>query len=543
MSTEALQENLSGSPVAWRERVVAWADRFEGWLAGCSDYLNPILVKETRQALKSRQFVLWFLLLLAACWIVTIGGVALIGPSIYYAASGGVFYYAYFVVLAFPLAVVVPFSTYRSLAAEQEENTRDLLMASALSPRQIINGKLGSAVLQMLVYFSALSPCLAFTYLLRGVDLVTVVLLPVYAFLTSLMLSMLGLVAASITRRKYGQVVVSIGLISILLGSFSWGLAAAAVLVHEGFRYFRDADFWLVNMLAMTFYLTTFLLLYFIAAGLNTFTAANRSTPIRMVLFIKQACAMGWLAYGWIESDYDYEPLLYAGVLFGMGWFSVASLMTGESPVLSNRVRRTLPESAFGRMMASWFNPGPDAGYLFAVATWMSVLICLVVAIAFTTNSTQRDQAFLFLAAATCYAVIFLGLGRIIVTLLRRIAEVTMLGCLLINFLLVLGCSAGPPLVAVWTGAARSSGFDSYYLFSPILTLGSLVGGRVNDEDLLLLAITLPGFAICTLLVSLVQAGRELRQSRTPIPMRVIEDELELNPLPTPAVKNPWGDK
>jgi len=34
--------------------------------------------------------------------------------------------------------------------------------------RQIISGKLGSAALQVLVYLSALAPCLAFTYLLRG---------------------------------------------------------------------------------------------------------------------------------------------------------------------------------------------------------------------------------------------------------------------------------------------------------------------------------------------------------------------------------------
>ena len=37
-----------------------------------SDWLNPILVKETRQSLKSRQFVATFLLMLVASWLVAV---------------------------------------------------------------------------------------------------------------------------------------------------------------------------------------------------------------------------------------------------------------------------------------------------------------------------------------------------------------------------------------------------------------------------------------------------------------------------------------
>ena len=44
----------------------AW-QRVELWLSRAGDWLNPILVKETRQALKSRQFVITFLLVLGAC--------------------------------------------------------------------------------------------------------------------------------------------------------------------------------------------------------------------------------------------------------------------------------------------------------------------------------------------------------------------------------------------------------------------------------------------------------------------------------------------
>src|SRR3954470_4485272 len=172
------------------EAVWSAIDRF---LVYTGDWLNPILVKETRQALKSSQFTLTFGLVLIAGWIVTLGGVAFKGPRIFYAAEGGSLLACYFIVLALPLIVVVHLAAFRSLTAEREDNTYDLLSITSLKPRQIISGKLGSSVAQMAVYFSAITPCLAFTYLLRGVDLPTIAVLITYTFFWSLGLSMMGI--------------------------------------------------------------------------------------------------------------------------------------------------------------------------------------------------------------------------------------------------------------------------------------------------------------------------------------------------------------
>ena len=141
----------------WPARRTSIGARAAGGLAGRSsgfsstlgDWLNPILVKETRQALKSLQFTITFVLVLVACWIVTIGGVAFIGPRIFYSADGGTLLAWYYVILALPLMVVVPYSAFRSLTAEREDNTYDLLSITTLKPRQIISGKLGSSIVQM----------------------------------------------------------------------------------------------------------------------------------------------------------------------------------------------------------------------------------------------------------------------------------------------------------------------------------------------------------------------------------------------------------
>ena len=46
-----------------------------------SDWLNPILVKETRQALKSRQFVATFMLVLVSGWLISVFGVVVVGTG------------------------------------------------------------------------------------------------------------------------------------------------------------------------------------------------------------------------------------------------------------------------------------------------------------------------------------------------------------------------------------------------------------------------------------------------------------------------------
>ena len=60
-TSSSLSPNPGDTPsTRWR--------RFESLLDRASDRLNPILVKEARQAMKSRQFVITFALVLAGAW-------------------------------------------------------------------------------------------------------------------------------------------------------------------------------------------------------------------------------------------------------------------------------------------------------------------------------------------------------------------------------------------------------------------------------------------------------------------------------------------
>ena len=222
---------------------------------GSGDRLNPILVKEARQAMKSRQFVVTFSLLLIFGWLWTVLFIAFGVPAIFYAPVGPGVLTGYYVVLSIPLLIVVPYAAFRSLAAEREDGTYELLSITTLSARQIVLGKLGSAMLQMMVYYSALAPCIAFTYLLRGIDVITIALFLGYTFLRRSCLSIFGLMMATVTRSRHWQVLLSVVFVMALLvfgffwdmGILSWILNARDSLPYD------NADFWIVNLLRSQF--------------------------------------------------------------------------------------------------------------------------------------------------------------------------------------------------------------------------------------------------------------------------------------------------
>src|SRR5262245_58195819 len=117
--------------------AAAWL-QFETLLDRAGDRLNPILVKEARQAMKSRQFVVTFSLLLVFVWLWTVLFISFGVPAIFYAPVGPSVLIGYYVVLSVPLLIVVPYAAFRSLAAEREDGTFELLSITALSSRQIV---------------------------------------------------------------------------------------------------------------------------------------------------------------------------------------------------------------------------------------------------------------------------------------------------------------------------------------------------------------------------------------------------------------------
>ncbi len=196
-----------------------WLDRLDEWCERIGDGLNPILVKETRQALKSRQFVITFSVLLVAALAWTIIGSLSMMPQIYTSPSAQRMLVGYYLVLALPMLIVVPLAAYRSLEGEIDDGTLELLSITVLSPWQIVLGKLASAMLQMLLYFVALFPCVAYAYTLRGVDLPTTMLMMGILLVSAVLLTIVALFFAPLARTRTGRITTLLAVMGILLAA------------------------------------------------------------------------------------------------------------------------------------------------------------------------------------------------------------------------------------------------------------------------------------------------------------------------------------
>jgi len=139
------------------------------------------------------------------------------------------------------------------------------------------------------------------------------------------------------------------------------------------------------------------------------------------------------------------------------------------------------------------------------------------------------------------YVVAYLGLGRLLVAALRRIAVVTMMACVLIHVLLVLAGSGIPTSIQWMSVSMQRSDYSYLQLTNPFWSLYHIVTGS-RQAEVTVLMIVVPSAAICMLLANMPSVVRELRQVRMLPPPRVLEDEAELHPAPGEGPRSPWDE-
>lgn len=525
----------SAAPLGWWGRVDQWLER-------AGERLNPILVKEARQALKSRQFVITFALLLLCGLIWSLVGVSFQIPGIYYTPSGPYMLIGYFFILTVPMLLIVPFSAYRSLAGEREDGTFELLSITTLSARQIVTGKLGSALLQMLVYYSALSPCIAFTYLLRGVDVITLLLVLFYTFLASVLLSAAGLTVATVSRARHVQLLLSVALLlALVFLTLMWCIWTAVFLDESATLSADESEVWIVQAAILTGYGSYLVLFLLAAAAQLSFASDNRSTKLRIAMLAQQVLFTGWMVYFWLTYEEE-EALVFWLGFSGLHWMVMGALMTGEWAQLSPRVKRQLPQSLLGRAFLTWFNPGSGTGYVFAVVNLCAVtlLACLAVLAAQAGGMSFRfaPKIMLFGVLLCGYVAAYLGVGRLIALWLRRHLYFGLLLPVLIHVLLLALGAGLPLLLQAWLfGFAEFEDYSALQVTNWVWTLIETADGNILADPAVPILVVSAGLVVFC--VNLLAGREEVEQVREAVPARVIEDDLMLHPERVPKARKP----
>jgi hypothetical protein len=545
MENVALNSNLeqdptAGTPGFWR--------RLGTTIEAAGEWLNPLLVKEVRQSLKSRQFSITFTVVLCLSWLWSIAGVARLGPAVSYGANGPEIFFGYYLILAFPLMLIVPYSAFRSLIAEREDNTYELVAITNLRPGQIVAGKLGSAVAQMAVYLSAVAPCLAFTYMLRGIDLPTICWILFYTFLASLGFSLWALLLASIAKEKHWQVMLAVVIIVTLFWTFTKAVEGCHELLRATRLPFTSYDFWIQNLVILSIYASTFVLLYLAAAAQLTFTSENRSTPLRWAMLGQQILFVCWMAFAAcriiVQNPSQTGQIenigMVAMVAATIYWFIMGSFMAGEATELSPRVRRRLPKSDLGRAFFTWFNPGPGTGYLFALCNVAVIAMFALAAIWFGERSggisgPGMPSASTFVAQIVLmlgYLTIYLGVSNLLLRLLRKFTRLTLSAAFLVNIILVMAGWGIPALIDPYD--LNRSAYNLGHITDPFWSCIGAIDPRISFPVGEVLSVILP-VTLVVFLLNLLWIVPEIRQVRIAPPTRVIEDEQLLVPAAVPA--------
>ncbi len=165
--------------------------------------LNPIVIKELRQAVRSWAVTGMLLLFLIVLFITSLG--FLVTQSFDVDENmqlGGTMFSAFMVILAGASVFFIPLYVGVRVAAERQENNPDLLYVSTLSPARIIRGKFLCGAYMALLFFSACMPFMAFTNLLRGVDLPTVFFILFYLFLVVCAANMIAIFFACLPMSR-----------------------------------------------------------------------------------------------------------------------------------------------------------------------------------------------------------------------------------------------------------------------------------------------------------------------------------------------------
>lgn len=505
---------------AWDQRLIAW-----------SDWINPILVKETRQALKSKQFS-WTLMLLT---IVVLGWsvIAIIGmiPSIYYASNGSGLLVGYALILVVPAFIIIPQAMFRSMASELEDGTFETLSLSSLSPNMIIMGKLSVAALQLLIYLSVVAPCIALTYLLRGVTLEVVIMVLLIIASCSLALSSIAISIASLSKTRSQQVFFSI---LVLVGqAITAFFASSTMITIIGTSLITEIGWIIYGVFVLGLIGYGWLLLRCGTCSIGV-SSENRSTPIRVSLLtvgLIMAMLQGFFATFYADRSMLSETLGIAVTFLFAHWGISGAMMMGEQGIIPVRARRSLPSSLLGRMFLTWLNPGAGPGYIFVLLSFAGSAFTMAIAawaVVPVIKSNIDMSLFMYVLALVSYLALYLGLSRLVsMVFLKRMV----LGRLLASFVITLVML----IIAVVTTCSMSLAANNYqtliyewYCFPNMFwTLGDLFpSSKANwtSPEYFQGIVALAMCACSVALINIVLTAKDVVLLRIETPDRVVRE-------------------
>ena len=432
------------------------------------DAINPIVVKELRQAVRGR-FVVTVITLSLIAQLVAVAVLAVTArinmDNINAQPVGLGAFMTIFTLLFTACIFFVPMHSGFRMAAERSDTNVDLLFITTIRPRTIVLGKLFTALALVCLLFSSSLPFLVFAYVLRGIDFLSIAYVLVFALVIIGSQAILSLFAACIPVSKPFKLLLAFALFIGTFMLYAPTLAVATEVMRLGVTIvYQDKDAMTVTLAVGGALLTFDVLMLIVTTAMITPAAANRALPIRLSLALLW-CVSAAAGVATMITARSVVPLaLWAAMQLGLLTLVLMSAI-GERETWGPRVARTIPRSHLKRTLAFLFYSGGAGGTLWALGFMGLTVACYYIAGSYAARLDYYDALGSHLSnAALCvagYALAALLLRR---TLLQRIPPRVTWAIALLLFLLG---AIVPPLVTFlfWTETPE---FPMYFQYATI---------------------------------------------------------------------------
>lgn len=489
------------------------------WLVRIVDWANPILVKELRQSLKSKQFVVTFMLLVTVAWLVSVFGLLMFQQHVQYGPAGRYFFVGFYVALAVATLLIVPFGSFRSLQSERDFNTFEILSVTTITPQQIVHGRLLSSLVQCLIFYSAITPFIAFASTMQGFDAPKAAYILVVTLLMSMMLSMASLMISTLSKQRATQGLFSLILIGQLIGAVIAACNLAFVLVITTAIPITSSLFWQLNAVGLIVSISYFILFQQIATANLTFESANHSTGIRITATV-QFLALWLIAFGYCWWN---EVRAFRGVFSGFAFISICHwaafglAFTAELDSLSRRIRRGFPKNKIVRVLMAPFLPGGSRAYLFLLIQIALVWLLYALGMSYFARGgwnrgsfTERivaawessDGEMRVVTALCLMLVIYMGINTALARWGQAVSElVKPAHARVITFLILMAAIVGPQILDVSDVIDLGQGrYHALQVLDPVNTALYLERNANSTSRMILLVLSV--LAIVAILVN-----------------------------------------
>ncbi len=344
--------------------------------------LNPIAVKELRQAVRSR-FVVGILMLLL---VVLVGatGVYLLTQSVNIHLRSTVnltlgrgMFMTLVTILAGATILFIPVYTGARLASERSGTNIDLLFITTIGAGAIMRGKMCAGLVLTVLLFTTCIPFMAFSYLLRGVDLPSMAIALIAVFLSVVIVIRICMLVACIPASRIFKSLLALVVGFVLVSMFPAFLAGIYALVSEGVGSMLGSwNFWGPTCAILVIYVSLSIVFHVLSVALLMPPTANRSLLVRStvtVLWLVLAAASA--AWALIKGDWEIV-IVWQSVAMSVAMIAML-LALSEREELSLRVRRMIPRGPrLRRGLAFLFYNGPVGGFWWAAGLMvMSIVI------------------------------------------------------------------------------------------------------------------------------------------------------------------------